>query len=380
MKAEQTNSSIIFGDRMVLKLFRMLEQGLNPDLEIGRMLTERAHFEHTPPLAAWMEYHCGRDEPRTMAVVHAFVPNQGDAWTHALDELGRFFERALTNKDHPVELPAGPLTDLVAEDGPPPFDSELIGAYLDVVGLLGRRTAEMHLALALPTEDPEFASEPYSALYQRSEYQSMRNLAGHVFRTLRSCLSSLPESDQQYAADLLAHQDRVMARFQDYLNHKFSVIRMRCHGDLHLGQVLYTGKDFAIIDFEGEPARPLTERRRKRSALRDVAGMLRSFHYAAHGAMLGQLRAGTLSSSVLETLRPWARLWENWVSWAFLREYLNTARGADFLPRDNEQLRILLDAFLLDKAVYELGYELNNRPDWVTIPLLGIGRIVGVGA
>jgi maltose alpha-D-glucosyltransferase/alpha-amylase len=380
LRAEQTNSSMVFGDRLILKLFRMLDPGESPDLEVGRLLTERSHFAHTPPLAGWLEYQCGREEPRTLAVLHAYLANQGDAWTHTLGELGQYFEHALANKDRAVELPTKPLVDLVADDGPPPLVGELIGAYLGTAELLGRRTAEMHLALAAPTEDPNFAPEPYSALYQRSEYQSMRNLAGQVLRTLRTRLGTLSEEGRRDAGALLANQERITARFQDYLKRRFSVVRIRCHGDLHLGQILHTGKDFAIIDFEGEPARALSERRRKRSALRDVAGLLRSFHYAALSSMLEHLRAGSFSPSVLDALGPWARLWQVWASWAFLKEYLKTVREANLAPREREELRVLLDAFVLDKAIYELGYELNNRPDWLLIPLLGISQVLGLDA
>ena len=355
LKAEQSNSSVVYGDRLILKLFRMLDPGVNPDLEVGRMLDAHAHFAHTPPLAGWLEYQTGRDEPRTIGVLHGFIPNQGDAWTHAQGELSQYFERALTQKDRRVELPVKPLVNLVAEDQPGPMVTEAIGAFLETAGLLGRRTAELHLALAAGIDDPDFAPELYSALYQRSEYQSMRNLAGQVFRILRARLSFLPEADRAKASALLSNEDLVTARFQEYLRRRFTVTRIRTHGDLHLGQVLHAGKDFAIIDFEGEPARPLSERRRKRSALRDVSGMLRSFHYAALGSMLDHLRTGTLSPSVLDALGPWARLWQVWASWAYLKEYLKAAGEADFIPRDREELKILLDAFLLDKAIYELA-------------------------
>jgi maltose alpha-D-glucosyltransferase / alpha-amylase len=376
LKAEQSNSSVVYCDRLILKLFRMIDPGVNPDLEIGRMLTSRAPFTHTPPLAGWLEYHIGRDEPRTIGIMHGFVPNQGDAWTHTQSELGQYFERALTHKDRAVELPTKPLSALVFEDAPGPMATQAIGAFLETAALLGRRTAELHVALASIKDDADFAPEPYSTLYQRSEYQSMRNLTGQVFRTLRSRISALSEADQAMASQLLSSQDAVGARYQDYLRHRFTVSRIRIHGDLHLGQVLQTGKDFAIIDFEGEPARPLSERRRKKSALRDVSGMLRSFHYAAMGSMLDHLRAGTFSSSMLDSLGPWVRLWQTWASWAYLKEYLNVAADADFVPRGRDELRILLDAFLLDKSIYELGYELNNRPDWVAIPLQGVNQIL----
>jgi maltose alpha-D-glucosyltransferase / alpha-amylase len=378
LKAEQSNTSVVYGDRLILKLFRMLDVGKNADLEIGRMFLERANFVYTPPLAGWLEYVRGREEPRTLAVLHGFVPNQGDAWSYTEKELGQYLERALTSKTRTVDLPAKHLVNLLDEQ-PPQLATEMIGAYLESAGLIGQRVAELHMALAAGHDDPDFAPEPYSSMYQRSEYQSMRNLTGQVMRTLRARLPLLPEFERQRASEILANSEKVGERFQEYLKHHFTVARIRCHGDLHLGQVLHTGKDFAIIDFEGEPARPLSERRRKRASLRDVAGMLRSFHYAALAATLDHQRASALSPSVVEAQGSWARLWQVWVSWAFLRHYLNTAGNAEFVPRHREELRILLDAMLLDKAIYELGYELNNRPDWLQIPLLAIGQILGAG-
>ena len=254
----------------------------------------------------------------------------------------------------------------------------MIGAYLNAARLIGRRVAELHLALLSDRSDPNFAPEGYSALYQRSVYQSMRNLLGRVMRQLSGRLRVLPKELQPGAQAVLDHKDEVGARFDSFLKHRLSVLRQRTHGDLHLGQMLYTGKDFVIIDFEGEPARPLTERRRKRSALRDVGGMLRSFAYAALSEMTNQLQGGALGKADFATLEPWARFWQIWCSWAFLRGYLETANGSGILPKGREELQVLLDAFVLEKAVYELGYELDNRPNWAFIPIYGISQIAGI--
>ena len=174
--------------------------------------------------------------------------------------------------------------------------------------------------------DPDFAPEPYSALYQRSVYQSMRNLLGRVMRLLAHDSERCPKELQPGAQAVLDHKDQVGARFDAFLKHRLSVVRQRTHGDLHLGQMLYTGKDFVIIDFEGEPARPLTERRRKRSALRDVGGMLRSFGYASLSEMTNQIQGGALGKADFATMEPWARFWQTWCSWAFVRGYLETAQ------------------------------------------------------
>jgi maltose alpha-D-glucosyltransferase/alpha-amylase len=368
---------MVFSDRLILKIFRRLDRGLNPDLEIGRFLTERASFPHTPPLAGWLEYHSGRDEAQTMAVLHGFVANQGDAWEYTNRELTRYFERAVTKKDVPVTLARRPLMELITEQEPSAPVRDLIGAYLGVAGLLGRRTAELHLALADAGGEPAFAPEPYTTLYQRSAYQSMRNLLGQILRQLRGRLDSADAPLRTLLERLAANEPRIQDRFTAFMNRRFDVMRTRCHGDLHLGQVLNTGKDFMIIDFEGEPARSLEDRRRKRSPLRDVAGMLRSFHYAALVALEDRLRSGALGINDFEAMEPWARLWQTWCSWAYLDGYLQTAGRAPFVPTDRKALRTMLDALLLEKAVYEIGYELNNRPDWLRIPLHGIEEILG---
>jgi maltose alpha-D-glucosyltransferase/alpha-amylase len=380
IRAEQSNFSMVFGDRLILKMFRRLDRGLNPDLEVGRFLTERASFPHTPPLAGWLEYHSGREEPRTMAVLHGFVPNQGDAWEYTGRELMRYFERAVTKKDINPAISNRPLVELITEQEPSTAVRDLVGAYLGVAGLLGRRTAELHLALAAGSEDPAFAPEPYSTLYQRSAYQSMRNLLGQVLRHVRSRLVSVEPELQAPLQRLLASQERINGHFGAFIGRRFNVVRTRCHGDLHLGQILHTGKDFMIIDFEGEPARSLDDRRRKRSPLRDVAGMLRSFHYASLVGLFERLSSGALGINDFEAMEPWARLWQTWCSWAYLDGYLKIAGHAPFVPADREDLRVLLDALLLEKAIYEVGYELNNRPDWLRVPLHGIEQILGTEA
>jgi maltose alpha-D-glucosyltransferase / alpha-amylase len=375
LKAEQTNSSIAYGHALIFKLFRRIEPGISPDLEISRFLTERTSFPHTPRLMGWLEYRVGRAEPLTMGVLHSFVHNHGDAWEYTRRELNRYFERAAT-RTQLVPPPGKPLVELLSENSADRAGADMVGVYLDVARLLGHRTAELHLALSSEEEDLAFTPEPFLPQL-RSTYQSMRNLAGRTLRLLRDRLSTLPEETRKQAARLTAHQEQIGACFDAMLNRRTSIVRIRTHGDLHLGQVLYTGKDFVIIDFEGEPARPLTERRRKRPGLRDVAGMLRSFHYAAFGTLLEETRSGLLGGRDFASMEPWAQLWQEWTSWAFVKAYLETAGESPIVPNDRNELKVLLDAFVLDKAIYELGYELNNRPDWVTIPLHGIEQIVG---
>src|SRR2546421_5483001 len=370
MQAEQSNTSVIYGDRLFFKLFRRPEEGVNPDLEIGRFLTERAGFPHVPAVAGALEYRRGRSEPMTLGILQELVPNSGDAWHYTLDTLGRFFEAAMVRRPDVGEppLPQGIGIFEAAYLDPPQLAKATMADYLERAKLLGCRTAGLHLALASDTEDPAFCPEPITSFYQRSVYQTMRSLTVQNFRLLRSLRQDIPE-----AVQILDLEGEVVRKLQRVLQPKLSATRIRCHGDYHLGQVLYTGKDFIIIDFEGEPARPLSERRIKRSPLQDVAGMLRSLNYAAYGALYGRHSGLAADPSVLQ---PWADFWYLWAAGAFLGSYLNTAQGASFIPRASRDTKVLLDTFLLGKALYELGYEANNRPDWIKIPIQGVVNLL----
>jgi maltose alpha-D-glucosyltransferase/alpha-amylase len=247
-----------------------------------------------------------------------------------------------------------------------------IGPYIDRARQLGIRTGELHRALASRTDDPAFAPEPFSALYQRSLYQSVRTTVRENLRQLMRHVGSLPEGARADAQAALRLEATVDERLTALLGKRLGGMRIRCHGDLHAGQILHTGRDFMFIDFEGEPGRPLSERLLKRSPLTDVAGMIRSFHYAASGSLIRTKSSGSVRPEDAATLDVWARYWYIWTSASYLRGYRRVTESAAFLPADDEEWAILLDALLLQKAFYELNYELNNRPDWITIPLQGI--------
>lgn len=371
LRAEQSNSAIIYDGRYFLKIYRKPEAGQNPDAELLRFLSERQGFANVPGYCGAIEYRAQGAEPRVLALLVANVPNEGDAWEHTLGALGRYYERVLTH-ERVLAQPPGSCEVVM----PDLIDEIVGGVYPERVRQLGERTAQMHLALAADGEDPSFAPEEFTGLYQRSLYQSMRSNTRRMSLLLRQHLAALPEACREEAGALLRREDEILGRQARILEHKISAARIRHHGDYHLGQVLNTGRDFCIIDFEGEPARPLSERRIKRSPLRDVAGMLRSFHYAAHTALAQQhgLRAGET-----ETLEKWAEIWVRRVSENFLEAYLGAAKGAVFLPESEKTLRMLIDAYLLEKAVYEICYELNNRPQWIYIPLRGIAGILNGG-
>jgi maltose alpha-D-glucosyltransferase/alpha-amylase len=368
--AEQSNTSILYGDRFILKLFRRHEPGLNPDAEIGRYLTEKTNFNRIPPFAGSIEYAGAADaESATLAMLQGLVTNEGDGWKWTLEELDRYFETFA-----PVAFPEGITDELknpvdLSERPTSPLARDHVGIYLDSAATLGRRTAELHLALASPTDDPAFAPEPLAAQDFEALLRDLRQRASGVFDLLKERVSYLPDEVVEIAATVLGRRRRILDHFHALRSDNVRTQRIRIHGDYHLGQVLKVKTDFVILDFEGEPARPLAYRRAKQCPLKDVAGMLRSFSYAAYASLINYTAR---HSEDVARLEPWALLWECSVAAEFLRAYREAADGVEFLPRNSSDFRRLLDVFLLDKALYEVLYEMNSRPAWVRIPLMGI--------
>ena len=379
LAAEQSNSSTRIGDRYILKIYRLLEAGPNPEVELGEFLLEHPGAP-VAPLAGSLSLRTAGDESFALAALHRLVPNEGDAWGMTLDHLRRYFERALAAGASEPQSPTGtaPRLDLGHPAVPGPV-AELIGTYLELAGRIGRRTAELHQVLGSDPNDPRFAAEPFDQFYVRSIYQRMQTLRQQTFELLRGVRDRLPAGAAALAAEVLRREEEVEARFHALLGRRFQAQRIRIHGDYHLGQVLWTGKDFVIIDLEGEPLRPLSERRLKRSPLRDVAGMLRSFDYAARVALRSIPLSGEGGPAARDALVPLAEDWIVGVSSAFLREYWAASEGVSSVPRDGDERRLLLGAFLLEKAVYEVGYEVNNRPGWLDIPLGGLLHLLDLG-
>jgi maltose alpha-D-glucosyltransferase/alpha-amylase len=372
VRAEQSNTSLVLGDRYILKLFRRVEDGVNPELELGRFLTESTSFTALARFAGALEYRRAKGEPLTLAILHEYVPNEGDAWQYTLDAIHQYFEQVLAAPDTAAAppVPGGLVEHLSGE--PPPEIATRAGPYLESARVLGRRTAEMHRALGSTSRIPAFAPEPFTPMYQQSLFQSLRSKAEQALDTLRKRRSSLPPELAAAADQVLGSRDMLLALLHRVLERKVSGMRVRCHGDYHLGQILYTGRDFVVVDFEGEPARALGERRIKRSPLTDVAGLLRSSHYAvAAGALDGRVRPEDIPR-----LEPWARAWRFWVSQQFLQSYLGADAGSGLLPKNLGELAMLLDVYQLEKALYELRYELNHRPTWVGIPLEAVRQVL----
>jgi len=365
LTSEQSNTSIAFGDQLILKLFRKIDRGVNPDCEISEKLTQRG-FTHGAPLAGVLEFRTADPEPWSLAVLQGFVPNRGDAWQQTLASLVEFLHHASSGTTA-LDPGRGHLEDSVCRASTreiPPAAQRVFEPFLARAELLGQRTAEMHRALAAVTETDAFAPEPFSphdaiALRERASL-----LVQETFATLRLQLPRLDPAVRERAEKIAALEAEAVRRWEQ-LTQPLQVDKIRCHGDYHLGQVLVTDDDYLIIDFEGEPSRPLAQRREKQLALRDVAGMVRSFHYAACSAVAA-VRAERATTVGVESL---GRAWFFWIATAFVVAYRRAAGVAPFVPRDELAFEQVFEALLLEKAVYELRYELNNRPDWVYLPL-----------
>ena len=372
------SSRLTYGDRFTLRLWRRLEEGPHPDVETGRFLTERAPFPPARPVLGSMEYQRGRRAAMTLAVLRnaAGGPSR-NARRHALDHLGRYFESVVAQGAAPPSLPAAGEGMLqLAARALPPLAHEKIGPFLRDAELLGRRTAEMHKALASDRDDPAFAPEAFSALYQRALLQSRRVLTRESLQLLRRRMRDVPEAARAEAQRLLALEADIMRRFRSVFQRKVRAERIRCHGDYRLERLFYTGKDFMVRDFEGDPGQHLSQRRLKRSPLRDVTSMIRSFHHAAAEALSGRVGAAGVRTEDRPVLEPWARFWQTWVSVAFLESYLAAAAGAAFLPGSREELSVLFDASLVETLLAELRHDLLQRPERARWPLLDLLAVV----
>jgi maltose alpha-D-glucosyltransferase / alpha-amylase len=378
--AEQSNTSIIYGERLILKLFRRLQPGENPDVEIGHFLTEVARFPRIAPLMGEVTMTLPGGEKTTVAMLQGLVASQGDGWRWFLEQLARFFPSV-------ADLPAPPgssAPSFLSEPESLHEPMDCIRSALEAASLLGRRTAEMHLALAIPTSDAAFSAEPLTPEDLAGDARRIDDQIASTLEALRVKLSTLKDLAADEAALLLSRRIELFARANAITASTAAGQRIRIHGDYHLGQVLRTGGtasesaskpgDFVILDFEGEPARPLSERRQKQSPLKDVAGMIRSLSYAAHAGLHEYLAANPELARTAghSELVAWALFWQNSASAEFLFAYRETIAANPALLPSIQQSQSLLGAYLLEKALYELLYELNNRPEWLRIPLAGI--------
>jgi maltose alpha-D-glucosyltransferase / alpha-amylase len=374
LSAEQSNTSLTFNNRFFLKIYRKVDRAINPDLEITQFLTEKAGFRNIPRFVGAIEWRYSNGSI-VMGMMQEMVESQSDAWTYMLERLNNFYEAMLSRSEPEDLLPSETsiLSPLSFDEMPENIRELLGGPVIEQTGLLGTRTGEMHIALASGADIPEFKPEEFSLHYQRSLFSSFQSLVRATFQSQSRNTKKLPPAIRKEAEEVLAMKDEILNTYKRIYKKKIDVVKTRIHGDYHLGQVLFTGKDFIILDFEGEPARSYSERRLKRSPLRDVAGMIRSFHYAAYSALFlnEEIRPEDINK-----LLPYAEQWYHYMSRIFMKAYLETVKDSPFVPADANDLEVLMQTYLLEKAIYELNYELNNRPDWVVIPLRGIKSLI----
>jgi len=378
INAEQSNSSVLYGQNFFFKIYRSLEAGANPEVEILQQMTDKTHFENFPKFAGSLEYQLPKVGTLSMGLLTGFLPNEGNAWDYTETFIEQYFEKLLSHKPEIMESPGKIPSMSEIEDEPGQEigkPGDLIGYFfLEMVEKMAQRTGEMHLALANLKGSADFKPEPFSLLYQKSMYQSFRTLVKKNMVILRNEFKNLDDESKELARFLQDNESLMLKDIKQALESgKIRSQKTRVHGDYHLGQVLFTGKDFIIIDFEGEPARPLSARKLKYCPLKDVAGMLRSFHYAIY---MGYFKNREQLGEDSELLEDWLEFWYDHVSETFLKAYLETVGDAPFIPEDPAQINELLRVYIIEKAVYEAGYELNNRPAWVKIPLNGLKKIV----
>jgi maltose alpha-D-glucosyltransferase/alpha-amylase len=369
MEVEQSNTSVVVDERVVLKGYRKIHPGPQPELEVARFLAT-VGYANTPPLYGFLEYRPPSGESTAVAIVQQFVESQGDAWASTLAYLERFFDRR-KDMTAAAELAApAPGTEAPRAD-------DYHAIFIERARRLGVRTAEMHRAFATSTGDPAFEPEPVGEADLEAWVAQARASAERALEALERELDRVPADLQDFATSLLRSRDELYARLTLPSFERLDIVKTRYHGDYHLGQVLVVADDFMIVDFEGEPGRPLAERRKKSSPLRDVAGMLRSINYSAVAALRGSTSERAEDTS---PLKPLADDFERRSVEAYLAGYRESIAGTHSYPSDPEVAQRMLDLFVLEKAFYEMSYELANRPSWVRIPLEGIRSIIGAPA
>ena len=363
-KSGRTNNSFIFGDQFILKLFRHNESGIHPELEVGRFLTEETNFANCAPIAGRLEYVTSRGVSTLLGVLHDFVKHEADGWHFTMDSLSRFYDHAQVLIEVPRDRDSG---------------YDLTGDYLERARLMGQRTGELHLALASGVENPEFAPEPFGDFYRQSLYHAILVMTTRVFQTLRASFHKLSPEEIDLAKQVLLLETEMRTKLRKFRDTKIGGMRIRTHGNYNLHEVLYTGKDFVIIDFEGNPSRHLTERRMKRSPLFDAASMLGSLHEAAHAARLRHAPAALVRTPE-DAARAfeWSEWWYRWAAGAFLNGYLPLVNQAGLLPASEDDRKMLLDVLSLERLMIRIDCHLTQDCTMISVPLTGILRLLAV--
>ncbi|STX50371.1 Trehalose synthase/amylase TreS [Legionella busanensis] len=366
LAVEQSNTSILYGKTALLKIYRRCEFEENPEVEISQFLAQQKDFKSSK-IACTLKYHY-KNKMMTVGIVQEYIPNEGNAWEYTVNSIANLIEQM--DLSIPAKITSSrvyPWQKII-----PSLPKEIVeslGLYAHTVIILAERTAQMHIALAAETDNKHFATENFSLFDQRSLYQSLRNAFIKTSALFKSATIKLDDVLQKKINKFTTDKDLLLDQVKAILRHKIGGRKIRCHGDYHLGQILYTGNDFVIIDYEGEPGRPLSERKIKRPPLRDVAGILRSFHYALYTVLNNK--------TVFSTAHHFdAEEWYCWICHLFINTYLEYPGIKNLMPKETECFALLLKAFMFEKVLHEIEYEINNRPDWLYVPCKGLIQLL----
>ncbi|MCB0631469.1 MAG: maltose alpha-D-glucosyltransferase [Saprospiraceae bacterium] len=369
------NISILHNNTYYLKIYRKLDQAINSDQEMIRFLSEQQGFPHIPQMVGGIELLMDKG-PIVLGTLQNAVEHQGETWMYLLDDLKRYYESIQLN----TPTAFGPMGNDGATDLPfsrilpdKEIKARISTITVEHVRLLGERVAELHLALAADKNDPDFAPEEFSLHYQRSLFSSFQSLVRKAFQSLERHLKKLPEELLPEVAYIKPLKQEILNTLKQVYQGKMDVVKIRTHGDLLLTQVLFTGRDFVFVDFEGDPTQRYSERRLKRSPLRDVATMIRSFHYVAYEGLFNN---NQIRNEEKKLLRPWADKWFQYMSRVFLKAYLSKVKGTAFVPDHPEDLDRILDVFLLEQVITELEHELKAPYKRLWVPLSGIRNVM----
>ncbi|MFZ5805923.1 MAG: maltose alpha-D-glucosyltransferase [Verrucomicrobiota bacterium] len=365
---------ITYENQFSLKFYRRLMEGSNPEEESARYLYQQTFYQNIANVTGAIEYESNKDESISLGIFRTFIPHECDAWTLTLDALTRYYDRVLAKKATIPDLSNGvSLYAQPAAEFPSEVREILEGMYLNNARLLAQRTAEMHLALASETKNPDYAPEDFSLHYQRSTYQSMIETLHRTMRTLKQKIGDFPEAALSKAKECIQLETSIASIQKNMTREKIAATRTRIHGNYHLGNIIFTGKDFVVINFEGDIRRPFSERKIKRSPFRDITMLMRSFHFATFHSLM---KSRSFRPDDIEFLMGYANLWFEYVSRTVLENYFQTAAGASFIPKNAEEKDILLKAFLMERMVSELALVLEYDPQWAIIPIRGLIHLI----
>ncbi|WP_300439806.1 maltose alpha-D-glucosyltransferase [Christiangramia sp.] len=375
VSTENRQTLITYNNELTFKLYRKLDQAFNPDVETIKYLSTKTDFQKISAYVGAIKFNQKSGKAFFLGMLQKTTENQGEAWSHVKDSLNRFFEKVLTStRDIEIERLDQHITEPLKYESFPASIQEITGIILpERIYQLGEFTAELHDALSQNLTDTNFDKEESSLHYQRSLFSGLQTLTRTSLEKLNKIVKDLPEETAAEAKEVLHLKKDILKCFKQIYDHKIPVMKIRTHGDYHLKEILWTGREYIMNSFEGDPSKPFSERRIRRSAMRDLAAMIRSLHYAAYSNIISSEYDQQRKEGNLEE---WAETWHYYISRLYIQGYFDKALNKDYVPKKQEDFKILMNTFLLEKALTELNYEIENRPEWILIPLRGIKGVL----